>query len=479
MSATVNANSSANSACAPRAAQSAPSPSGMSPRTRRLLQGAIVPTILLLAWPNVLMMMAQASTGLIETWWVSHLGTDALTGMALVFPGYMMMGMLSGGAFGGGISSAISRALGAGRRDDADALVLHALLINLALGVVTSAIFLFFGRAIYAAMGGEGASLEAALAYSNVVFAGNILLWVMNALASIIRGTGNMMLPSLAVLASVILLVPLSPLLIFGFGFIPALGIAGGGLAIVVTTVIAIVVLAWYLFSGRCVVRFRRTALRWPFFADILRVGTIGAISALQTSLTIVLITALVGSAAGPAAIAGYGTGARLEYLLIPLVFGIGAPLVALVGTNIGAGQRERALRIALTGGAIAFIASEIVGLAGAFFPHAWLSLFGNDPALLESGTTYLRFVGPTYGFFGLGLSLYFASQGAGRLGWPLLAGLIRMVVAAGGGWIVLRMTGSLTAMFAVVALAVALYGIVLGVAVASGAWFRGRVRAI
>ena len=217
---------------------SAPTPAAsaaMNPRTRRLLQGAIVPTLLMMAWPNILVMTAQASTGLIETWWVSRLGTDALAGMALVFPGFMMMQMLSAGAIGGGISSAVARALGAGRRDDADALVLHAILVNLGLGAVTSALFLLWGRPIYAAMGGEGAALEAALAYSNVVFVGNLLVWLMNALASLIRGTGNMLVPSLAVCLSVVLLVPLSPLLIFGWGPVPALGIAGGGLAVVLT----------------------------------------------------------------------------------------------------------------------------------------------------------------------------------------------------------------------------------------------------
>ena len=129
----------------------------MSPRTWRLLHGPIVPTLLLLAWPNVLVMMAQASTGLIETWFVSRLGTEALTGMALVFPGFTMMALLSAGAIGGGISSAVARALGGGRRDDADTLVLHAILINLALGPATSALFLVFGRQIYGAMGGRAA----------------------------------------------------------------------------------------------------------------------------------------------------------------------------------------------------------------------------------------------------------------------------------------------------------------------------------
>src|SRR3954452_6283131 len=149
----------------------------LDPRTRRLLEAPIARTLLGLAWPNVAVMVAQASTGLIETFWVSRLGTDALAGMALVFPGFMMMQMLSVGAMGGGISSAIARALGSGRRDDADALVLHALLINGALGLVFSIAVVVFGRQLYTALGGEGGSLEAALAYSNVVFAGTWLVW--------------------------------------------------------------------------------------------------------------------------------------------------------------------------------------------------------------------------------------------------------------------------------------------------------------
>ncbi|MBV9889345.1 MAG: MATE family efflux transporter [Rhizobacter sp.] len=445
----------------------------MSPRTHRLLHGAIVPTLLAMAWPNVLVMTAQASTGLIETYWVSRLGTDALAAMALVFPAFMMMQMLSAGAIGGGISSSIARALGAGRRSDADALVLHALVVNTAIGIATSALFLACGRQIYAAMGGRGASLDAAVAYSNVVFAGNLLVWLLNALASVIRGTGNMLVPSLAVCVGIVLLVPLSPLFIFGWGPVPALGIAGGGVAVVVTTAVTASVLAWYVLSGRSVVRLRRARLHGAFFRDILRVGAVGAISTLQTSLTVALTTAIVGAHGGSDAVAGYGTGARLEYLLIPLVFGLGAPMVALVGTNIGAGQRERALRIALTGGALAFAVSEAVGLAAALGPQAWLRLFGDDPRMLAAGIDYLHVVGPAYGFFGLGLSLYFASQGAGRLGWPLVAGLARMLLAVGGGWLAIALTGSLVWCFVVVALALVAYGVTIVTAIASGAWFR------
>jgi MATE family, multidrug efflux pump len=449
----------------------------LSPRTRWLLHGPILPTLLRMAWPNILVMLAQASTGLIETWFVSRLGTHALAGMAVVFPGFMMMQMLSAGAMGGGISSAIARALGAGRRVDADALVLHGIVINGALGLAFSALFLVLGEALYRAMGVDGDALEAALLYSNIVFAGTMLVWLMNALASVIRGTGNMLVPSLAVCAGVALLVPLSPCLIFGLGTIPALGIAGAGFAVVTTSTLTLVTLAWYIASGRSLVRFKAIPLRRILFVDILRVGAVGSISTLQTSLTVALTTALVGAAGGAGAVAGYGTAARLEYLLIPLVFGLGAPLVALVGTNIGANQGARALRIALVGGALAFALTESIGVVAAVWPQAWLGLFGDDPRVIETGSAYLRLVGPTYGFFGLGLALYFASQGAGRLLWPLVAGLLRLVIAIGGGWIVLRWTGSMHGLFAALALGLFVYGVMLAAAIGSGAWFRQQRR--
>ncbi len=271
----------------------------MDPRTWRLLHAPILPTLLGMAWPNILVMVAQASTGLIETWWVSRLGTDALAGMALVFPGFMMMQMLSAGAMGGGISSAIARALGAGRRDDADALVMHALIINGLFGLGFAALFLLLGPQIYRAMGGEGGSLAAALQYSGIVFAGTPLVWLMNAVASTIRGTGNMLVPSAAVCVGVLLLIPLSPLLIFGIGPVPALGVAGAGAAVVLTTALTGGVLCWYLLSPRSMVRPRLARLRWTYFADILRVGVVGSVNTLQTTLTVALTTALVGIAAG------------------------------------------------------------------------------------------------------------------------------------------------------------------------------------
>jgi putative MATE family efflux protein len=385
-----------------------------------------------------------------------------------------MMTMLSAGALGGAISSAVARALGAGRHEEADALALHGLLLNAVLGLITAAPFLLFGRPFYRAMGGTGASLDAAMAYSNVVFAGNILLWVMNAFASIVRGTGNLLTPSIAICFGVAMLVPLSPLLIFGFGPVPGFGVAGGGYAVVLTTALMLGILGWYVLSGRSVVTLRWTRLRWDLAKDILRVGTIGTVNTLNTTLIMVLLTSAVGAAAGPDAIAGFGTAARLEFLLIPLVFGLGAPLVAMVGANIGAGQRDRALRIAFTGASMAFIITGTIGVAASLWPREWLLLFGDDQAMLASGTLYLRVVGPAYGFFGFGLSLYFASQGAGRLEWPMAVGMMRAVLAVGGAWVGMLLSGSLTAIFVAIAVSLVAYGAVMTAVVAGNVWSRG-----
>jgi Na+-driven multidrug efflux pump len=220
-------------------------------RTRLLLEGPIVATLLRLATPNVLVMVVQASVGLLETYCVATLGTDALAGIALVFPVLMLMQMMSAGAMGGGISSAIARALGAGHRAEAEALVLHAL--------------------------------------------------------------------------------------------------------------------------------------------------------------------------------------------------------------------------------AIAAGLTELIGLCAAAVPYAWLSLFDTDPAMLDAGARYLHVVGPCYGLFGLGMALYFASQGPGRLLWPLLANLTRLTIAAGGGWLALRWSGDLSQVFLALSAALAAFGLINAGAIAGGAWF-GRV---
>jgi len=153
-------------------AVAAPVKSAGDRRTAMMLGAPVLPTLCRLALPNMVMMSSQAIANFLESYFVGLLGVAELAGVALVFPLIMLMQMLSAGAIGGGISSAVARAVGAGRRDEAEAVALHAVVLALVAGALSSAALLLGGRAIYTAMGGHGAALDTALAYSDVVFGG-------------------------------------------------------------------------------------------------------------------------------------------------------------------------------------------------------------------------------------------------------------------------------------------------------------------
>ena len=436
------------------------------------MNAPILPTLLRLAAPGVLLMLFQSTISITDAYFVGQLGTAPLAGLALVFPLIMLLQMTSAGAMGGGVASAIARALGGGRTHEARSLGVHALLIGVAMGFAFTLIALLLGPAIYRALGGKGAALTAALAYSNVLFAGAVLTWLANTLASILRGTGNMMVPALALISASMVHVPLSGMLVLGAGPLPQLGIAGAGVAYVCAFGFASLIMLIYLLRPGSLLRPQRAdfELNVRMFREILRVGAISSVNAVQTVFTAVILTGIVGRF-GTAALAGYGVGARLELLQVPLVFAIGQALVAHIGTNIGAGQGARAKRIAWTGTAIAAGVSLGIGLFVAVFPAAWVGLFSSDASVLQAGSTYLRIVGPFYPFLATGVALYFASQGAGRMAMPVIAGTLRLVLALAGGLIAVSLGAPLAVIFAVIAFAMLAYGLFTGLAVFRSKW--------
>jgi len=438
-----------------------------------ILDGPITPTMLRLALPTMVVLVVQTLVGVAETYFVSFLGTDALAGVALVFPILMLMQMMSNGGIGGGVSSAVARALGANRGADADALIWHAIVLACAFGLIFAAAAFLGGPILYRAMGGEGPTLTAALTYSGVVFAGAIPIWITALLSSALRGAGNVNVPALVILSGAVIHVPLSPALIFGWSPFPRLGVAGGGAAVVIYYALAALALILYLRSPRSLLKLRIVPLRGRLFKDILGVGLLSAIGTVQVNLTVIFVTAAVGRF-GADAIAGYGIASRLDYIQIPLLFGLGTAVVTMVGINIGARQIARAHRIAWIGAALAFGVTELIGFAAVAFPHAWIGLFSDDPQVLAMGTLYLWNVAPVYGAVGLGLALYFASQGAKRVLFPVLAGTVRMIIAAFIGWSAVTWFGAgLSTLYQITALAAVSYGLLTAVAVLGGAWGR------
>src|SRR5436190_1024076 len=439
-----------------------------------LLAGPILPTLLRLTLPNLAAMLVTALVGIAETAYVGILGTTQLAAIALVFPMVMLMQMLSAGAMGGGVSSAISRALGSGDEASAEALALHATIIGAAAGSAFSVLFVASGPAIFQALGGRGAVLEHALTYANVALAGAVLIWLLNTLASVVRGTGNMRVPSLTLLGAAMLQIGLGGALGLGLGPIPRFGLAGVACGLVIGFAAGALFLLWFLQSGRARVtlKFRGISLTREMFFDILKVGALAAFSPLQSVLTVLLLTALVARF-GTEALAGYGIGARLEFLLVPITFAVGVASVPMVGMAIGARDVARARRVAWTAAGLATLILGGIGLTVTIAPDIWSSRFTQDPGVRAAADLYLQLAGPAFAFVGMGMALYFASQGSGRVLGPVLAATVRLAVIAIGGWILAANSAPVWTLFALVAASMLAYGLTTAAAVYVTPWGR------
>lgn len=452
---------------------SGPSPSRRAdgvatPAANPMRDGPILPTLLGMTLPNLVALGSAALITIAETIYVGRLGVSALGGVALVFPVIMLMQMLSAGAMGGAISGAVSRALGANDELRAEGLARAAAIIGGIAGLGFATLLWLGGPALYRLLGGSGAALQAAIDFSNIAALAILAVWLTNCLASILRGTGDMRTPAAIQLGAGAIQIAVGGTLGLGLFGLPRLGVSGVAVGQLV---------AFWLSAGVLLVRLGRPGspikLRWSggwpeffHFSAILRVGLVAALSPLQSVATVLILTAMIASF-GPEALAGYGIGARLEFLLIPVAFSVGIACLPMVGIAIGAGNRGRAKAVAWTAGALAAAALAIVGLIFGLAPGLWVDLFAEHPEVVSATSTYLQVAAIGYPFFGLGLSLYFASQGAGKVGGPIVAQSLRLVLVVVGGYVMVATDAPMWCFFALSTAAM----IAMGLGTALSVW--------
>jgi putative MATE family efflux protein len=417
-------------------------PSPPAARTRLLLEGPIVSTLLRLSAPNLVVNVVLITvTTSVDAHFIGRLGPAALAGLALVFPLLMLMQQMANATMGSALSSALARAIGAGHREDATALVTHGLIIAIVIAALFSLVFLLAGPAIYAVMAGDGEILGAAVEYSNVIFAGAFAYWLLGALTSVVRATGQVAILAWVYVAAEVLHIALVPLLMFGWGPVPSFGIAGAGIATVTAFTASSAFLFAYLWRGKTPIRLSLgVRLERRLFADILSTGVPLSLQPILNNIALAFLTGYAGSL-GAAALAGVGAAVRLEYLMYPVVFGLGATLVAMVGTNVGAGQLARAVRITWIAAGMAVLATGLIGLAAIVWPQGWIALFTAAPEVSEPAAIYLGIAALGYAFIGMN-TLTSAFQAMGQTFWPLMGVVSRAAVLGIGGWLVVSVMG-------------------------------------
>ena len=419
------------------AAEPQPPAPKISASRNPILDDAITPTLLRLAVPNVVAMAAGIAVLIAETTYIGILGIAPLAAIALMFPLIILMMTMSGGAMGGGVASAIARALGAGDRSRASTLAVHALAIAVAVGATFSVLLLTLGEQLLTWMGGRGAVLAEALKFSNIYFSGVMLIWIMNALVGILRGTGNMVLPSAIVFSSAACQIVFGGILSLGLFGVPQLGIRGIAIGQLSGIAVGVAVMGWYVLSGHSRISLRVPNFRFhrEMFSDILRVGAVACFYPVQAVLTNGILTSMLARF-GPEVLAGYGIGARVEWFLTSIAFSCGVATVPMIGMAVGAGQIARARRVAWTGAVISAVGVGALVAPLALFPDFWTGWFTENPLVRKAAGEYLLIAGPAFAVFSIGISLYFSSQGATKVIGPVLAQTVRLlVVIIGGAW--------------------------------------------
>lgn len=438
----------------------------------RIAHGPVLPVLLALAIPNAFAMLAAAAVNIAETFYVASLGSDALAGIAMVFPFAMLMQTLSVGGIGGAIASALSRAIGENDMVTANLLVSQSILVGLLGGLVFTTVFVAGGPTIYRLLGAEGQVLDQARRYSNVLFSGAPAIWLAASLISVLRGAGSMRQSATAVLLTAGCQIVIGAVAGLGIGAFNGFGIGGVAMGQVVAFFGCACILFAYIYRGNTILQPGRFRLQIHprLILGIIRQGLPACLSPLQTVLIVLVLTALL-TRVGVSALAGYGIGARLEFVVIPMAFGIGIAAIPMIGVALGRGDVLRARRVAWTAGCLSACVAGVIGSVVALFPEAWTGMFNAEPEVIAFASMYLRWAGPGYAFFGLGLALFFASQGAGRVLGPVLAASVRLItIVAGGVW--LSNSESPTWMyFALISIAMTIYGLFTAASVRATSW--------
>jgi len=433
-------------------------------RTQEFLTKPIIPLLIRMSAPNTIAFFIQSLVVLTEVWFISRLGTNSLAAVALAFPLLMITQTMSGGALGGAITSAIARSMGADDIEKAERLIWHSIIISLGGAISFLILFLLFGKQLLFLLGGRGEILQESYAYCSILFFGGFLLWLSGSLSAVLRGMGNMRFPATLMVITSLIQVILSGGFILGwFGF-PKLGVPGAAVAVLISSALMVTVILFKLRSKSIPASLRkeRFQLRKILFDNIFEVAIPASLSPLLVVGTILVLTGLVGRF-GTEALAGYGIGSRVEFLMIPLIFGIGTAMTSIVGANIGALNIDRAEKVGILGGSTAGFVSILIGLTLAVFPEAWIQFFTDDIKAFEVTKKYIQIVGPFYIFQGIGLSLYFASQGANAMKWPTIATIARFIIAcAGGGISVYWLDLGIESIFISSSAAMAIFGLMI-----------------
>jgi len=366
-----------------------------------LTQGAIGPWLYRLTAPMVLGIMAMFLFNLVDTYFISMLGTLPLAAVSFTFPVTMMvMNMAIGLSIATG--AVVARAMGQKDQEQARGWISSSFYLSIFIGLILAVIGVLIQEPVFLMLGASEELLPVIASYMNWWFAGSIFLIVLIVINASIRATGNTKLPSLVMLFSALLNGVLDPILIFGFGPIPQMGIQGAAIATLISWVLAFLVMMRVLMRQQLISLSLSTALlkNWN---KLISLGLPAALTNMLGPLANGILVAWVAKY-GTEAVAAYGVGSRLEPLALIVIMAFTASLPPFVGQNHGAGQNDRIESAVIKSIQFILVWQMLVYAGLCLFAEPISLLFSDDEAVRSIIKTFIYILPISYA--GLGISL-------------------------------------------------------------------------
>ncbi len=386
--------------------------------------GSINKAIFMLSVPMILEMAMESLFAVVDVFFVSKLGVDAVATVGLT---ESMLTLIYSAAMGLGMGATalVARRVGEKNKDGAAHAGMQAVYVGLILSAVISTIGILFAKDLLLLMGAEQSVVEHNYHYTQILMGGNIVIMMLFLINGVFRGAGDATIAMRSLWIANTLNIILCPTLINGFGPIPAFGLTGAAMATTIGRGTGVLYQIYHLFKGKGVIRILRRHMSFdiPIMGTLLKLASGATAQFLIASASWIFLIRILSSF-GSDALAGYTIGIRVIVFAIMPAWGMANAAATLVGQNLGAKQPDRAEQSVWK--AAFYNMVFLVTVAVIFFSCAeWIvHLFTNDPAVVENGIKCLRYVSLGYAFYGYGMVVSQAFNGAGDTKTPTIINL-------------------------------------------------------
>ncbi len=427
-----------------------------------ILNGPIIKTLLTLGWPVIVSNIIQTLYNIVDTYWLGRLGKVAVSAPTVGFPVVFLLISIGMGFSIAGVSL-VSQHTGAGSEENANQAAGQVIGFMIVSSIILAVIgYVVAPGLLQSLMGVPEDVFPKALSYIRIIFAGLPLMFLFFSFRSLMRGVGDMITPMILSSVSALLNgVILDPILIFGLGGIPALGVSGAALATISSRGLAALAGFYLLFSGKVGIdlNFNHLILKWHWLKQILKIGLPSSIGQAGTAVGSVILMGLI-SRLGVVAVTAYGIGQRIIRVLNVAIWGLASPLTTMVGQNIGAEQEDRAELVANRSFVLSFSVILVMAVIAFGLRQPIFRIFIDDSEVIETGARFLSIFIWSVPFFGLFRLVSSVFRGSGHTRPPMVMSLVRLLP--------LRIGVSFLLAFGVIGLSLGADGIWLGMTISN-----------